>query len=99
MTKGQFKHLAPVHAGAFSNWCAFASAWLNHTNAFTGVRFADDPALITVALINEGNLDNGAGPEPFVSLPCWKERWTAWLAERAKPSSDERQVTRAGCCL
>ncbi len=93
MTKGQFKHLAPIHDGAFSNWCAFASAWLNHTNAFTGVRFADDPALITVALINEGNLDNGAGPEPFVSLPCWKERWTAWLAERAKTSSDERQVT------
>ena len=93
MTKGQFKHLAPIHAGAFSNWCAFASAWLNHTNAFTGIRFADDPALITVALINEGNLDNGAGPEPFVSLPCWQERWTAWLAERAKTSSDERQVT------
>ena len=93
MTKGQFKHLAPIHDGAFSNWCAFASAWLNHTNVFTGVRFADDPALITVALINEGNLDNGAGPEPFVSLPCWKERWTSWLAERAKTSSDERKDT------
>ncbi len=93
MTKGQFKHLAPIHDGAFSNWCAFASAWLNHTNAFTGVRFADDPALITVALVNEGNLDNGAGPEPFVSLPCWQDRWTSWLAERAKTSSDERQGT------
>ena len=95
MTKGQFKHLAPIHDGTFSNWCAFASAWLNHTNAFTGIRFADDPALITVALINEGNLDNGAGPEPFVSLPCWQERWTAWLAERAKPSTkDEGRRTK-----
>ena len=52
MGKGQFKHLVPVHDGAFSNWCAFASAWLGHTNAFTGVRFADDPALLSVALIN-----------------------------------------------
>ncbi len=89
MGKGQFKHLVPVHAGAFSNWCAFASAWLGHTNAFTGVRFADDPALISVALINEGNLDNGASPEPFVSLPNWQEKWESWLvsAKAADPAA------------
>ncbi len=86
MGKGQFKHLAPIHEGAFSNWCAFASAWLNHTNEFTGVRFADDPTLMAVALINEGNLDNGAGPEPFVSLPSWQEKWEAWLS--AKEAAD-----------
>ena len=93
MGKGEFKHLVPVHDGAFSNFCAFAAAWLGHTNAFTGVRFADDPALLSVALVNEGNLDNGAGPEPFVSLPNWKEKWAAWLAARAAPPSDERKVT------
>ena len=82
MSKGQFKHLAPIHEGAFSNFCAFAAAWLNHTNEFTGVRFADDPTLMALALINEGNLDNGAGPEPFVSLPNWREKWEAWLAEK-----------------
>ena len=92
MGKGQFKHLVPVHDGAFSNWCAFASAWLGHTNAFTGVRFADDPALIAVALVNEGNLDNGAGPEPFVSLPNWQEKWEAWLAEKRR---DSRPAARA----
>jgi hypothetical protein len=92
MSKGQFKHLAPIHDGAFANWCAFASAWLCHTNAFTGVRFADDPALISVALINEGNLDNGAGPEPFVSLPNWQERWVEWLAEKKR---DSRPAARA----
>ena len=84
--KGAFKHLVPVHDGAFSNFCAFASAWLGHTNAFTGVRFADDPALLSVALINEGNLDNGAGPEPFVSLPNWQEKWTAWLEAHSASS-------------
>lgn len=82
MSKGQFKHLAPIHEGAFSNFCAFATAWLGHTNEFTGVRFADDPTLLAVALINEGNLDNGADPEPFVSLPNWREKWEAWLAEK-----------------
>ncbi|MGI5869448.1 MAG: cellulase family glycosylhydrolase [Kiritimatiellia bacterium] len=80
MTKGQFKHLVPIHDGAFSNWCAFASAWLGHTNAFTGRRLIDEPALMALAFINEGNLDNGASPEPFVSLPNWTERWQAWLA-------------------
>ncbi len=82
MSKGQFKHLTPIHEGAFSNFCAFAAAWLNHTNEFTGVRFADDPTLMALALINEGNLDNGAGPEPFVSLPEWQEKWEAWLEEK-----------------
>ena len=83
----EFKHLAPIHDGAFANWCAFASAWLNHTNAFTGIRFADDPALMAVALINEGNLDNGAGPGPFVKLPNWQERWATWLAEKKAADS------------
>lgn len=86
MKKGQFKHLVPIHDCAFSNWCSFAAAWLCHTNEFTGVRFADDPTLMAVALINEGNLDNGAGPEPFVSLPNWQEKWEAWLA--AKKAAD-----------
>ena len=89
MGKGQFKHLVPIHDGAFSNWCAFASAWLGHTNAFTGVRFADDPALISVALVNEGNLDNGASPEPFVTLPNWQGKWESWLtsAKTADPAA------------
>ena len=95
MDKHPFKHLVPVHDGAFSNWCAFASAWLGHTNAFTGVRFADDPALMAVALINEGNLDNGAGPEPFVSLPNWKERWTEWLAEKKSRRGAEVAETQS----
>ena len=93
--KGAFKHLVPVHDGAFSNWCAFASAWLGHTNAFTGVRFADDPALLSVALINEGNLDNGAGPEPFVSLPNWQERWAGWLAEKESRRDAEEAETQS----
>ena len=95
MSKGQFKHLVPIHDGAFSNWCAFASAWLGHTNAFTGVRLADDPALIAVALINEGNLDNGAGPEPFVSLPNWQERWSSWLAEKKSRRGAEVAETQS----
>ena len=86
MGKGEYKHLVPVHDGAFSNFCAFASAWLNHVNPCTGRRFADEPALMSIALVNEGNLDNGAGPEPFVSLPNWKERWESWLA--AKKAAD-----------
>ena len=53
----------PVHDGAFSNWCAFAAAWLGHTNAFTGVRFADDPALTpgnyTAIRLGSGRVSRG----------------------------------------
>src|ERR1051326_2505504 len=53
-----FKILVPVHAGAFANWEAFARAFLGHTNPETHRRYADEPALAWLSMINEGNFGN-----------------------------------------
>ncbi len=53
-----YKELALCHEGVFSNLAAFAHAFLGHVNPRTGRRWADEPALAFLALINEGNPGN-----------------------------------------
>ena len=81
----EFKELVPVHPGAYSNYLAFARALLGHVNPYTGRRWADEPALAFLALINEGNLAN-MGCGVFERTPQWRDAWRKWLA--AKKASD-----------
>ena len=78
----RFKILLLFHDGAMSNYLAYARSFLNHVNPYTGLRYADDPTLAWISLVNEGNAGNwDATPyreyESFV-LP----KWRAWLAAR-----------------
>ncbi|MCK6486827.1 MAG: hypothetical protein L6R48_00550 [Planctomycetes bacterium] len=53
-----YKVLVPVHEPAFADWAAHARRLLDHRNPRTGLRWAEDPTLSWVALINEGNPGN-----------------------------------------
>jgi hypothetical protein len=77
-----FKILVPIHSGAFENWKAFARNLLNHTNAYTDRRYADEPALAWIAMINEGNFGNFF--KDLKTFPEWKLAWNRWLAGRYK---------------
>ena len=75
-----YKNLVCVHAPAFENWKTFARNMLEHVNPYTGRRYADEPGLPLISLINEGTL-----------MWCWDEikheapmkaAWKKWLAER-----------------
>ena len=52
----EYKFLVAAHEGAYSNYVAFARNFLGHVNAFTGRRYADEPALALLSFVNEGNL-------------------------------------------
>lgn len=52
----EFKALVQLHEGAYSNFIAFARAFLGHVNPLTGRRIADEPAMMSISLVNEGNL-------------------------------------------
>jgi hypothetical protein len=75
-----FKMLVPVHPGAYLNWQNFARALLGHTNAYTQRRYADEPALAWLAMINEGNFGNFY--KDIQTIPEWKTAWNHWLAKR-----------------
>ena len=85
----QFKELALFDERVFRNYLEFSRAFLGHVNPKTGRRWADEPALAFLALINEGNPGNyGYG---FMSgRPELLAKWRAWLAARRaeSPSND-----------
>ncbi len=88
----RFKVLLLFHDGAASNYLAYARAFLDHVNPYTGLRYADDPTLAWLSLVNEGNLGNWdiAPYKEFESLVLPK--WQAWLAERRTANPEYAKV-------
>ena len=76
-----FKYTVHVHEGVYSNFLAFVANWLGHVNAYTGRRYAEEPALAWISLVNEGNIDDMSG-YAFAGHPGWQEAWDAWRAAK-----------------
>ena len=76
-----FKALCAVYEPAFENWAAFARNFFSHVNPYTGRRYADEPAMPLVSLVNEGGFfmgwERGVRDDPRV-LASWRD----WLAAR-----------------
>jgi len=67
---GWFKACLPLSDAAFEAWERFAHAVLTHRNPYTGLTWAEDPALIGICPVNED------------TLPKWVDRATGRLKER-----------------
>ena len=76
----EFKELVLVNEAAYSNLCAFARAWMTHVNPYTGMRWADDPTVAFIAVVNEGHLGIG-GLEKLNRHPEYAAAWKEY-AER-----------------
>ena len=75
-----FKVLVAVHEGAMENFKTFTRQLLTHVNPHTGRRYADEPALAWLAMINEGNFGNYLAE--MRDLPEWQQAWSKWLADK-----------------
>ena len=75
-----FKALCAFYEPAFSNLCAWGRAFFGHVNPHTGRTLAEEPALATLALVNEGNLGNRGGAA-LRNLPGVEEAWRRWLED------------------
>lgn len=58
VNRDDFKMMVREDEAAYSNLCAFAKNWLTHVNAFTGRRWADEPGVAWISLVNENCPDN-----------------------------------------
>lgn len=54
--KRELKALAPVYKPARDNWKEYARNLLTHKNPYTGLTWAEDPALFGLSLINENTI-------------------------------------------
>jgi hypothetical protein len=75
----EFKMLALVNERAFANFAAWTRAFLGHTNPYTGLRYADEPALAWLSLINEGNAGNFIYGLSERARADWQRAWSDWL--------------------
>ena len=78
----EFKLLVPVNEKAYENWATFTRNLLTHRNPHTGLRYADDPALAWLAMINEGTLSRLVHRVSDRVRPDWERAWGAWLRQR-----------------
>jgi hypothetical protein len=78
----EFKLLVPVNERAFENWKEFTRVLLTHRNPHTGLRYADDPALAWLAMVNEGTCSRLIGRVTDRVRPDWERAWGAWLKQR-----------------
>lgn len=77
-----YKVLVPVHEPAYKDFENFSRKLLEHVNPYTGRRWADEPALGWLSMINEGNFGNYW--KEVKALPQWAVAWNKWLAKRYK---------------
>ncbi len=89
------KALFLFHEPAFKNWLAFAEKLLEHVNPYTGLRYADDPAMPFIALINEGAFAWSRGE--IFDLPVTQQAWKQWLAKKRIIQSDYAKDVSDDC--
>ncbi len=76
MPNGEFKSLVSVDEHVFGNYIRFVREFMTHVNPFTGRSLAEEPALVGVSLVNEGNHGNNMGI--YRNYPAWGAAWKAW---------------------
>jgi hypothetical protein len=91
----EYKMAVPVNDRAYANYKAFASALLTHVNPYTSMRWADDPTLAWLSLINEGNPGNFLGLLKGPLRDDWARAWNQWLLERY-PDREARRRALGG---
>jgi hypothetical protein len=87
-----FKGLVPLYDSAFDSWKRYANALLLHRNPYTGMTWADDPALIGICPVNEDTLSKIV---KFYQLEeLYSKVFDAWiqLPENASFRKMERRV-------
>jgi len=74
------KAAIPVMDAAMENWKIFSSNLLNHVNPYEGVAWKDEPAVITVSLVNEGTVFDVWDNVPDIKA-IYDAKFKEWLAK------------------
>ena len=87
-----FKMAVAVNERALENWKAFARNLLTHRNPYTGLTYAEEPALAWLSMINEGNVGNHLGRIDGRVKADWQRQWNRFLAAKYNETDALRQA-------
>ena len=82
MEKQLYKTYVGLHDGAFSNWCHWAQAFLEHVNPYTGRANKDEPGMPLISLVNEGKLHMAWAGAKKAQDPVVRAGWKQFCEER-----------------
>ena len=88
-SSGTIKAMFFLSEKAEKNFQAFAANLLNHVNPYTKLAWKDDPALLSLSLVNENTIEATVNGD---TLPLYNARFEKWLKEKnLADSSDDRK--------
>lgn len=90
----EMKSLIPLSKSAMANWKEFARRLLTHRNPYTGLTYAEDPALYSLNLVNENPLVSLWNRNPAL-VPLFEERYVEYLKEKGLDTPENR-ASRGG---
>ena len=77
-----FKLLIAFDEGAYANWKVFATNFMNHVNSYTGRRYADEPGMPLICMVNEANYRMGW--KGLIGQRSFRAKWDEWAGEKSK---------------
>lgn len=81
-----FKPLLFVLDSVLENWKNFSLNWLNHVNPYTGYALKDEPALISLSLVNESSLTRYYNRMPEVEA-IYLRKFEEWKKRHGRQSA------------
>jgi len=87
----EMKILTPISPSAMANWKEFARKLLTHRNPYTGMTWAEDPALAIVNLINENPLIEIWNLCPPL-IPLYEAKYVEYLWSRGLDTPENREM-------
>ena len=71
----------PIDEHAMKSWQDFVRAWMTHRNPYTGLTWGEDPALISLCLVNEDTLSANWSANPKVAA-LYRSKFAEWKKGR-----------------
>ena len=79
---GMYKALCLFHEPTYRDFISYVRDFMEHVNPHTGRRYADEPGMPFISIINEGALDGVWSS--LKSEPLFAEEWKRWSASNPK---------------
>ncbi len=86
----EMKGLIPISPTAMASWKAFARNLLTHKNPYTGMTWAEDPALYSLNLVNENPLVSVWNRSPQL-VPLYEAKYYEYLREKGLDTPENRE--------